>query len=151
MTKEARAALVLEHMASENRHEFDGTLKTFGRPRYEIVATGQVYDGPAEVAAYYEASRAAFPDQRNELVSLRHADDAVFVEFDLLGTHRGQLYGFPPTGRPFRCRMLAVFLFEDDQLVCERVYFDTATILTQLGLIPSLPVPVPRVLPVLPT
>ncbi|MER6999783.1 ester cyclase [Streptomyces sp. NPDC000410] len=143
----AREALVREHMDSENRHEFDATLKTFGHPRYEIVATGQVHDGPAEVAAYYRATRTAFPDQRNELVSLRHADDAVFVEFDLLGTHLGELYGFPPTGRSFRCRMLAVFLFEEEReagreeerLVCERVYFDTATVLTQLGLMPGLP------------
>ena len=29
--------------------------------------------------------------------------------------------------------MLAVFVFEDDRLVCERVYFDQNTILRQLG------------------
>lgn len=29
--------------------------------------------------------------------------------------------------------MLAVFLFEDDRLLCERVYFDQNTILRQLG------------------
>lgn len=32
-------------------------------------------------------------------------------------------------------------LFEDEQLVCERVCFDTATILTQLGLATTLPLP----------
>jgi hypothetical protein len=30
--------------------------------------------------------------------------------------------------------MAAVFLFEGDSLVCERVYFDAATILRQLGI-----------------
>jgi hypothetical protein len=30
---------------SENRHEFDVTLGTFGHPRYGIMATGDVYDG----------------------------------------------------------------------------------------------------------
>ena len=29
--------------------------------------------------------------------------------------------------------MVALFLFEDDRIVCERVYFDTATILAQLA------------------
>jgi hypothetical protein len=33
--------------------------------------------------------------------------------------------------------MAAFFLFEDDRLVNERVYFDAATILTQLGLVGS--------------
>ncbi|TMM12799.1 MAG: ester cyclase [Actinobacteria bacterium] len=121
-------------MESENRHEFDVTLATFEHPRYEIVPTGDVYDGEEAVRAYFEETRRAFPDQRNRLVELHHADDAVIVEFDLLGTHRGPLRGLPPTGRSFTCRSLAIFLFEEDRLVGERVYFDTATILRQLGI-----------------
>ena len=39
------------------------------------------------------ASRATFPDQRNEVRAMHHADDAVIVEFDLLGTQRGPLLG----------------------------------------------------------
>ena len=30
--------------------------------------------------------------------------------------------------------MVALFLFEEDRLVCERVYFDSATIQRQLGI-----------------
>ena len=121
-------------MESENDHDFDTTIGTFGHPRYELVPTGDVYDGEEEVRAYFAESRAAFPDQRNQLIALHHADDAVIVEFDLLGTHLGRLRALPPTGRSFRCRMTAYFLFEEDRLVCERVYFDQLTIMRQLGL-----------------
>ena len=131
-----REAVVREHMESENRHEFDVTLRTFARPRYELIATGEVYDGEEAVRGYYAASRAAFPDQRNEVRAMHHADDAVVVEFDLMGTHRGPLRGIPPSGREFTCRMIALFCFEGDRIVCERVYFDSATILGQLGIIP---------------
>ena len=136
--RDRREAVVREHMASENRQQFDVTLGTFAHPRYELIATGEVYDGTEEVARYYAASRAAFPDQRNEVRAVHHADDAVIVEFDLLGTHQGPLRGVPPTGRQFRCRMVALFFFAGDRIVCERVYFDSATILRQLGLIPDL-------------
>jgi steroid delta-isomerase-like uncharacterized protein len=132
--RDAREAVVRKHMESENRHEFDVTLATFSHPRYEIIPTGQVHDGPDEVLEYFRASRAAFPDQRNELIALHHADDAVIAEFDLLGTHRGPLFGIRPTGRSFRCRTVALFLFEGDRIVCERVYFDSTTILRQLGI-----------------
>src|SRR2546427_12194484 len=135
--RDRREAVVREHMESENRQAFDVTLATFAHPRYELIATGEGYDGPEAVSGYYAASRAAFPDQRNEVRAIHHADDAVIVEFDLLGTHRGPLHGIPPTGREFRCTMAAVFLFAGDRIVCERVYFDSATILRQLGLIPS--------------
>ena len=131
---ERRLAVVREHMESENRHEFDVTMATFEHPRYEIVPTGEVFDGPEQVAEYFRSTRAAFPDQRNENAVLWLADDAVIVEFDLLGTHEGELRGVPPTGRSFRCRVCAIFEFPagSDHIVCERVYFDVATIMQQL-------------------
>lgn len=125
---------MLEHMDSENRHEYDATIQTFGHPRYEIVPTGDVFDGETEVRAYFAETRAAFPDQRNELVKMHHAEDSVIVEFDLKGTHLGAFRGLPATGRAFTCRTLAIFEFEGEGIVCERVYFDSATILRALGI-----------------
>ena len=132
--RERRLAIVRGHMESENRHEFDATMATFDHPRYEIVPTGDIYDGADEVAEYFRITRAEFPDQRNENTILHVADDAVTAEFDLLGTHEGELRGIPPTGKSFRCRVCALFLFEPDgdHIVCERVYFDQATIAQQL-------------------
>jgi steroid delta-isomerase-like uncharacterized protein len=132
--REKREAIVIEHMESENRHEFDVALDTFEHPRYELIPTGDVYDGPEEVAAYYEETRAAFPDQRNELISLHHSDDAVILEAWLRGTHKGTYRGLPATGRSFEMRFCAIFDFEEDRLVCERVYFDAGTVLRQLGI-----------------
>src|SRR6058998_3006439 len=129
-----RERIVVEHMESENRHEFDVTLGTFDHPRYELIGTGDVYDGPGEVARYFEETRAAFPDQRNELIALHHADEAVIVEANLYGTHDGPYRGLPPTGRKFEMRFCALFLFDEDRLVCERVYFDAGTVLRQLGI-----------------
>lgn len=132
--RERREALVREHMDSENRHDYDATMATFDHPRYEIIPTGDVYDGEEQVREYFRVTRSAFPDQRNENAVFHHADDAVIVEFDLLGTHEGELRGMAPTGKSFRCRMVAFFLFEPggERIVCERVYFDTATIAQQL-------------------
>lgn len=129
----AREAVVREHMESENRQDFDATIATFTHPRYELIATGEVHDGEEAVRAYYASSRSAFGDQRNEVIALHHADDGVWVEFDLLGTHTGSLLGIPATGKEFRCRMAAWFGFEGDGIDCERVYFDAGTILRQLG------------------
>lgn len=137
--RERREALVREHMESENHHDFETTLGTFEHPRYEIVPTGDVFDGAEAVQQYFDDTRTAFPDQRNEVIALHHADDGVIVEFELKGTHRGPLRGIPATGKEFTCRTAAFFLFEEDRLVCERVYFDAATIMAQLGLIQPAP------------
>ncbi|WP_336216742.1 ester cyclase [Nonomuraea sp. LPB2021202275-12-8] len=138
--REAREALVRAHFESEAAQEFDVTMTTMGHPRYELIPTGEVFDGEEQVLGYYHRSRAAFPDQRHDNVRLHHSDTAVIAEFDLLGTHLGELYGAPPTGRSFRCPMVAFFFFdgsEDDKIICERIYFDTATITGQLGITPN--------------
>jgi steroid delta-isomerase-like uncharacterized protein len=131
--RKKREELVREHMDSENRHELDATIATFERPRYELIGTGEVYDGAQEVERYFEQTRRAFPDQRNELLALHHTDDAVVVEAVVRGTHKGPLRNLPPTGREFELPILAIFLFDGDKLICERVYFDQATVLRQLG------------------
>lgn len=125
-----REQLVLEHMQSENVQDWERTLATFSRPRYELVASGIVHEGRDDVLQYYLTGRRVFPDQRNELIALHHGDDSVIAEFWLRGTHLG---GERPTGRPFTCRMCAIFTFDDDDLmVNERVYFDQTTITEQL-------------------
>jgi steroid delta-isomerase-like uncharacterized protein len=133
-SRKKREAIVREHMDSENRHEFDATLDTFDHPRYELIPTGEVHDGPEEVMAYFKETRRAFPDQRNELLALHHADDAVLVEAVIRGTHKGPLRNLPPTGREYELPILAIFMFDGDKLLCERVYFDQLTLLRQLGI-----------------
>jgi len=120
-----RIAVVRAHMEAENDHDFDAVIATFARPRYELMATGLVFDGEDEVRDYFARSRSVFPDQRNENVVLRSADDAIIAEFDLLGTHR-------KTGRSFCSRMVALFIFDGDHIVCERVYFDRTSIENQV-------------------
>ncbi len=136
-----RLDVVRTHMASENDHDFDTTMGTFAHPRYELIPTGQVFDGDDEVRAYFAGSRAFFADQRNEPIALHATDTGVFAEFWLLGTHTGPLLGHEPTGRELRVRMVAFFEFapadsdRPDGIVCERVYYDLHTILGQLGLV----------------
>lgn len=132
--RQRRLDVIDEHFRSEIDQEFDRTLATFnGHPHYEIMPTGQVYDGDDEVLAYHRNQRTAFPDQRHENVRHHVADDAVISEFDLLGTNLGAFYGLPPTGKAFRVPVVAVFFFEADRIVNERVYLDSASMLTQIG------------------
>ena len=127
-----REKLVLDHFADEVSQDFNKVLSTFPHPRYELIPTGVVHDGSSDVMAYYLDTRKAFPDQRHEMIKLRHSDDAVICEFWLLGTHKGYLGALPPTGQSFRVRMTAFFIFEGEQLVCERIYFDVLSLLKQL-------------------
>jgi steroid delta-isomerase-like uncharacterized protein len=132
--RERREYVVREHAEAENRADFDAVLATFHHPRYELVALDEVHDGAEEVMAYLKEQQRAFPDGRNEILELHHSDDVVVIDAVLRGTHTGPYRGLPPTGRRFELPFLSIFAFEEDRLVCERVFFDANTILRQLGI-----------------
>lgn len=128
-----REKLVLDHFHDEVVQQWNAVLATFPHPHYEIIATMTVHDGDKEVRGYYRDTRIAFPNQDHEMVSLRHSHDAVITEFWLIGTHLGPLGSIPATGSRFRVRMTAFFIFdENENLIIERIYFDTLTMLKQL-------------------
>jgi len=131
-----RVALVEDHMRRENAHDFSGCIGVFTHPRYEIVATGEIYDGPGGptgVDGLLTENEQAFPDFHFAPTRTVPAGDAVLVEGVFTGTHLGSWRGLPATGRVVTVRMAVVFEFEGTNMVCERVYFDLGTVLRQLG------------------
>jgi predicted ester cyclase len=74
-----------------------------------------------------------FPDLHIEPQFWRHGDDHIFVEVRVSGTQKADWAGIPAHGGSIDTRMAALYEFEGDQLVCERVYLDFAEIARQLG------------------
>lgn len=127
-----REAIVHAHMAAENRGDFAAALDLFAHARYELYGGGEVFDGHSQVSQYLKSSRAAFPDQRNEIAAWHHSDDAMIVEYWLTGTHKGPFAGMAPTGRVFRVRASAFYQFDGARLTGLRRYFDSGAIQRQL-------------------
>jgi steroid delta-isomerase-like uncharacterized protein len=128
-----RQAVLDAHSAAETAHDLDAIIATFDRPRYEIVPTGEVFDGEDAVRRYHAENFAGVPDFTVEPIAAHHGDDAVAEEAWVSGTHRGTYGGLPPTGRFVRVRVCGIYVFEEDRLVCERVYYDLLTVLRGLG------------------
>lgn len=139
-----REAVITQHVDAENAHDPAGVVATFHTPRYDVPAMGppgQAH-GAQAVQDLIGSLFVGFPDWHAEPGPLRHVEDAVFVEVRMTGTHQGEFAGIPPTGRPIDVRVGCLFEFADDRLLCEKVYFDFATVLMQLGALPA-PAPAP--------
>lgn len=130
--KQAREAIVRQHADAENRHDVDATLTTFYSARYEVAPLG-VSDGESAVRQLLDGMITGFPDWHIETGPLRHGDDFVFVEVRMTGTHNGTWAGWAPTGKKMDVTVACVFEFDEDRLLCEKVYFDMATVMRQLG------------------
>jgi steroid delta-isomerase-like uncharacterized protein len=131
--RQRREALCVGHMTAENEHDFDQAIGFFHRPRYELVATGEVYDGADRLGDLMQENVTAFPDFRFDVGALHHADEAIVVEGTFRGTHLGTWRGLPATGRRIAFPMVIVFPFDGDRMLGERLFFDLSTALRQLG------------------
>jgi steroid delta-isomerase-like uncharacterized protein len=130
--RERREAIVREHIAAENAHDISRAIATFHHPRYEVAPFGSVHDGAQAVHELLAGMFAGFPDFHVDVPRLHHADEAVVVEFVMTGTHEGTFAGLPSTGRRIEVPLVGIFDFEGDRLICEKVYFDMATLMRQL-------------------
>lgn len=85
--------------------------------------------------AYYAQLMAAVPDLHIEPHSRRIADDAVVLECTISGTHAGTWRGLPGTGRQLALPLCGIYTFDTEAtLADERIYYDRATVLQQVGM-----------------
>lgn len=76
----------------------------------------------------------AFPDTSYHIEQMLAADDCVITRLRLTGTHRGNFMGKEGTGRQFNVRLCHVDQWKDGKITRAWYYWDTATLLRQLGI-----------------
>ncbi len=130
-----RMALVEEHVGCENAHDLEGVIRTFGdSARYDDEPWDTHYHGREQVRQFYSQLMAALPDLSIEIVRRHVAAETIILEVIIRGTHLGGWRGLPATGRRVEVPLCGVYTFSaDDRLEGERIYYDRAMILRQLG------------------
>lgn len=133
--RSTRIAAVEKHIRLENQHDLEGVLGTFGEAaHYDDEAWSERYHGLEGVRQFYQQLMAALPDLEIEVRRQHVADEAILVEVMIRGTHLGEWKGLPATGRRLEVPLCGVYTFDgDDRLAGERIYYDRATVLRQLG------------------
>ncbi|MDP9430217.1 MAG: ester cyclase [Actinomycetota bacterium] len=105
------------------------------------VAAGQTYSGPDGFRQWLGIFATAFSDGRAELTDVIRDGSRVAVEYIGRGTHDGPFATpagtIPATGRSAELRFAQVVEVHDASITAVRVYYDGATLLRQLGLMPS--------------
>jgi predicted ester cyclase len=91
---------------------------------------------------YIEMWARAFPDGQITEVNTVVQGNTVVSEFIGKGTHTGSLGGpmgpIPATNRRLEMKLVEIGEFTNGKLTAARVYFDTAGMMMQLGLMPQI-------------
>jgi steroid delta-isomerase-like uncharacterized protein len=132
----ARIRKVEEHVRCENEHDLGRIMETFGaEARYDDEPWDEHHEGLDQVTAYYETLFHALPDLRIDVKRRHVSEEAIILEVVISGTHQGTWRGLPGTGRAVEFALCGVFTFdEQDRLSGEKIYYDRATVLRQIGM-----------------
>ena len=86
----------------------------------------------AEFTERVRLSRAPFPDQRFELLETFSDGNAVVATWLWTGTHRGDLPGFPASGKQIKMSGATVYYFANDRIDGHWQIVDRLGVLQQL-------------------
>ena len=123
--------LWIKHSIAEDRRDIAGLLATLAEGcTYEVLPTGQRWEGHDGARAFYESFLGAFPDVHFELRDIVIGPQGVMEVAEMTGTHRGEWAGVPPTNRPVRLLVIIHFPWDPtaEKFGGERVYFDRASL-----------------------
>ena len=126
--------LWVRHSIAEDRRDIDGLIATLAADCvYEMVPTGQRWEGHAGARAFYTELFAAFPDNRFALSEIVVGPQGVFEVATLTGTNVGPWGGAPPSGLPVSLEVLILFPWETatERFLGERIWFDRGTIYSE--------------------
>jgi predicted ester cyclase len=119
--------LWVRHSIAEDRRDIDGLVATLSAECvYEIVPTGQRWEGHAGARDFYGELFAAFPDNAFALTDIVFGPQGVFEVATLTGTNLGPWAGTEPTGLPVALQVLILFPWDPvaERFTGERIWFD---------------------------
>lgn len=123
--------LWVRHSIAEDRRDIDGLIATLSDDcTYEIVVTGQRWDGHDGARAFYGELFAAFPDNAFALSEIVIGPQGVFEVATLTGTNEGPWAGVPASGLTVALEVLIFFPWDPivERFAGERIWFDRATL-----------------------
>jgi predicted ester cyclase len=119
--------LWIDHSRAEDRRDLQGLIDTLAEDCvYEIVPTGQRWEGHAGARAFYLAFLGAFPDVTFDLQDIVIGPQGVFEVTRMTGTHRGVWAGQQPTGQQVSTLVVIHFPWDpaSAKFAGERIYYD---------------------------
>jgi len=119
--------LWVRHSIAEDRRDIPGLLATLTVDSvYEIIPTGQRWEGLEGVRQFYTELFAAFPDNRFALSEIVVGPQGVFEVATLTGTNLGPWAGVAPSGLPVDLEVLILFPWDPEarRFTGERIWFD---------------------------
>ena len=93
--------------------------------------------GAEGVKEAFRRMRSGFPDLKLTPEAIYTDGDTVIARVRVTGTHKGEYFGIPPTGKSVGITGIDIVRIEDGKAVERWGVFDALTLMQQLGQVPA--------------
>jgi len=142
LTAQDNATVVRSHFDSFNARDIEkGLALVTNDVKWMNIPFNVNYTGHSGYREFHNNWTTAMPDCKVEIKNVIGGDEWTVVEFIGRGTQTGPLAGpqgtIAATQKKLELKVCEVFRLKDGQITESHVYFDAATMLRQLGLLPQ--------------
>jgi predicted ester cyclase len=127
--------LWISHSIAEDNRDLQGLIDTLAEDCvYEIVPTGQRWEGHDGARNFYASFLGAFPDVKFNMTDIVIGPQGVFEVTTMTGTHQGTWAGMEATGNRVQAQIVIHFPWNPaaQKFAGERIYFDRSALDRQL-------------------
>ncbi|GAB4243532.1 MAG: hypothetical protein Kow00121_68740 [Elainellaceae cyanobacterium] len=109
----------------------------------DFVATPVAYQsmwngtGPESMKHHVQEWLEGVPDLQMQTIEIIEQDNKVAWQWKMTGTHKGILYGVPPTEQVITALGITFFVIEANQICQLHTAFDALGLMQQLGVLPD--------------
>ena len=140
MTREQIVALFEERTAKWRARDVSGLAAGHAPNAVVVSPTGGVLKGREEIERVYKVWFNAFPDFELTETDLVIEGNRAVMLATISGTHSGDFFGLPATGRRVHASCALVYTFDDHNLIeHERRILDFTGVLVQVGVLKAKP------------
>ncbi len=126
--------LWISHSKAEDGRNLQGLIDTLAEDCvYEIVPTGQRWEGHEGARAFYTSFLGAFPDIDFKMTEVVIGPQGVFEVANVSGTHRGKWAGIEPTNQRVQFQVVIYFPWNPvaEKFGGEKVWFTPEVLFPQ--------------------
>jgi steroid delta-isomerase-like uncharacterized protein len=139
MTRDEIMALFVRREKDWAQHNSTALAADHAPDGVVVSPTGGVLEGRAEIERIYRLWFTAFPDLSATVSDVVIDGDHVVVLREISGTHTGDFFGLPATGRKVQAAGAFVYRMHDGLIEHERRILDFTGVLVQVGVLKAKP------------
>ena len=139
MTRDEITALFDRRTEYWHRHNAAALTADHSEDCVVISPTGGVLEGHDAIERIYRVWFSAFPDLTISPTELLIDGDRVMLVFVLRGTHAGDFFGLPASGRHLEATCAFLYKMANGRIVQERRILDFTGVLVQVGVLRAKP------------